>query len=425
MNTPHTPPPAGPPDHPAQAPTPHAHPKRKKNRRRGCLAAGLALLFVITLAGVVALGALAGKRSGEQSRLAVATELAGMSLQEQYDLAVQDLAGQRYDIARQRLEYILAIDPGYPGVVDRLAEAQAILFATATPTTAPPTLTLTPTRDLRPVQDLFAQAEQLWRSAQWSEAIDTLLALRQNDSAYQTARVDGMMFIALRQRGVDKIWKSGDLVGGMYDLALAARFGPLDYQALSARDLARLYQTGTGFYGVYPEEAIKYFSQVAAAAPGLRDASGVTASQRYRDSLIQYGDKLMGENSPCEAAEQYQLAATVAGEGGVDEKLAEAQLACNPPTKTPGAPTNTPSITPPGAPTATPTTPVVVPPTVTSGPPSVTPTTPVAIPPTNTVAPEPPTNTPAPPTNTAPPPEPPTNTPEPPAPEASPTTGGI
>jgi len=46
-----------------------------------------------------------------------------------------------------------------------------------------------------------------------------------------------MLFISLRQRGVDKIWKEGDLEGGIYDLALAARFAPLDVQASSSREL--------------------------------------------------------------------------------------------------------------------------------------------------------------------------------------------
>jgi outer membrane protein assembly factor BamD (BamD/ComL family) len=203
----------------------------KRSRRRWWKSAALILLIALLLLISTAVGALAGYRSGAQTRQAIATELASLSLKEQYDLAVEDLEGGRFEMARQRLEYILTIDPDYPDVANRLAQAMAILYATATPTQPAPTTTPTPTRDLRPVQELFAQAKTLLSDQNWSEAIDTLLSLRQADANYETARVDGMLYLSLRQRGVDKIWRQGNLEGGIYDLTLAARFGPLDVQA--------------------------------------------------------------------------------------------------------------------------------------------------------------------------------------------------
>ncbi len=383
-------------------------------------------LFGLSLVLVVSIGSLAGYQEGMRSQQSAATELAEASVQQQYDLAVQELAQGSYDTARQRLEYVIAANPGFPGAADRLAEAQVILFSTATPTPPPATLTPTPTRDFRPVQELMAKAEQLWNDQKWDEAIDTLLALRANDPAYQTARVDGMLYMALRQRGNLKIWSQGLLEGGMYDLALASRFGPLDVQSLSSRDLARLYLTGSGFYEVYPEEAVKYFSQVAAAAPGMRDASGVSAVERYFQSLIQYGDKLLNEKSPCEALEQYELASGLGrGDAELETKRQAAYNGCYPPTRTPGptqAATIEASSTPAGEATSTPalppsSTPPAPPPSSTPAPPTNT-----SVPPTNTSAP-PPSDTPAPPPSDTPVP-PPVDTDAPQPPDPSPSTNG-
>jgi tetratricopeptide (TPR) repeat protein len=380
------------------------------------------IVWVAAFGGVVfialAAGSFAGYRSGIENQNASATVALKGSVDEQFNLALQDIAAQQYDIAYQRLEFVINQDPSYPSATDKIAEVMAILYATATPTAVPPTITPTPTQDLRPVEDLFGQAKASLAEQKWDETLDTLTNLRKADPTYQTARVDGMMFIALRMRGFDKIWKFGDLEGGLYDLALANRFGPLDTQSISARDLARLYLFGSSFWEVDPVQAIQYFSQVAAAAPGLQDASGWTASARYREVLIQYGDKLMAAKDWCNAQRQYELALSMGADATLQEKTRNAALACTPPTATPSPTGEMPSATPttetlPPAYSATPTnTQVVAPPTNTSAPPTQT-----SLPPTNTSA--PPTDTSAPPTDTSVPPAdtpvPPADTPQPPS----------
>jgi hypothetical protein len=384
-------------------PVPPATPGPRGKKRRKLwlpllLAAGLAAVLSLAVLG----GALAGYRSGVNTRQSDATQLAGLSLKEQYDLAVEDLAAGRYEVARQRLDYILAIDSDYPGATDRLTEALAILYATATPSPPAATTTPTPTRDPRPVQELFSQAQSLLVEKQWDQVIDTLLALRQADPSHQTARVDGMLFISLRERGVAKIINQGNLGGGAYDLALANRFAPLDAQAKSWRELARLYLTGSSFWEVIPEQAVYYFSQVAAAAPNMRDSSGWTALERYRVALVQYGDQLAGKGDWCEAQQQYELSLAQGADAVVQQKRDDAALKCSPPTPTQGQVTETPTSTLPEGVTPTATFPIF--PTATNTPPpgepSITPA-----PPTATTAP-PPTETPPPPAETPPYPNP-------------------
>jgi len=357
----------------------------------------LVLLFIFLLGISLSGGALAGYKSGAQSHISIATRQAGLSLQEQYDLGVQDLDSGQYEVARQRFEYIINHDPSFPGVTEKLAQAMAVLYATATPTHLPPTITTTPTQDMRPVEELYNLALDLVTRQMWKDAIDTLLALRKADLVYKVARVDGLLFISLRQQGIDKIWKEGNLESGSYDLALAGRLGPLDAQAISSRELARLYMIGSSFWEVYPEQAVNYFSQVAAAAPGLRDASGWTASERYRESLIHYGNQLAANKDWCNAQHQYELALSIRADANLEAILQEVALRCSPPTPTPETATETipgllsPTPSPLILTTATNTVPVVQPTNTSTIP--IIPTT-EAPPPPPTVTLPPPTETP-------------------------------
>jgi tetratricopeptide (TPR) repeat protein len=352
-----------------------------------------------------------------------------LSIKEQFDLGVTDFQAGRLDLARQRFEYVLQHDPAYPGAADQLAQVMAILFATATPTPVPPTVTPTPTHDFRPVEQLFSQAQSQFASSDWNGAIDTLLALRQADINYNVAQVDGMLYLALRNRGLQKITEQSNLEGGMYDLSLAERFAPLDKDSANYRNLARLYMIGSSFFGASPEQAVYYFSMVAAAAPYLRDASGWTARERYRASLIQLADAQAAREDWCTAQENYDLANSIRVDAGTQDKAANAQERClaatvTPPSATPSltltpTPTGTfvpqPTATQPQLPSATPspsqppaaTTPPPVetqPPVATTPPPSETPTVPPDIA----------TPTPPPVSTDTPPPPPPSDTPPPP-----------
>lgn len=365
-----------------------------------------AVAFGALVFASLAVGVFAGYRSASQSRQANAEANAKSSVEEQYALAVQNLAEGQYEVAYQRLEFVIAHDPSYPGAMDRMAEVMAIIYSTATPTAMPPTALPTATPDLRPVEEMFTHAKALFAEQVWTEALDILTTLRKADLEYNTARVDGMMFIALRMRGYNKIWQAGDLNGGIYDLALASRFGPLDAQALSARDLARLYLIGSSFWEVDPAQAVQYFSQVAAAAPGLRDASGITASARYWEVLIQYGDWLAAKGDWCSALEQYELAYSLRPDEALKAKGLNAAHECHPPTATPPSTGETPTEIP----------------FTETLPPAVTPSPTSEMPPTNTAPAPPATETPAPPTST---PEPPTNTPEPPTNTAQPSAAAM
>jgi len=69
------------------------------------------VLFGGLIAFAVVAGALAGYQSGTQSQNATATMLSASSLGEQFELALSDMNEGRYEVAYQRLEYVIAQDP--------------------------------------------------------------------------------------------------------------------------------------------------------------------------------------------------------------------------------------------------------------------------------------------------------------------------
>jgi LCP family protein required for cell wall assembly len=308
---------------------------RRKKTPKAVWVILLSLAFMLVLlAGSAAVGGTLGHAYGQAQREAMTLQQASQQVREQFDLGLADLDAGRLDVARQRFEWVLSQEPEFPGAVEKLAEAMAALYATATPTPVPPTLTPTPTPDLRPVQELFTLAKNFLDSGDWSRAIDTAINLRRNDPDFQVTEVDRILFLALRYRGAERILQANDLEGGIYDLALAGRFGPLDVDAQAAREWARLYLIGSSFWEVFPEKAVFYFSQVASALPYLRDASGWTAIDRLRESYIHWGNQLMEQEDWCTAQAQYEAAMAIRSDGNLQAAYEDAYRQCTPPTET-------------------------------------------------------------------------------------------
>ncbi len=308
-----------------------------------------AIAVVLMLALIAAASGFAGYNSAVSQRTRYQSTLVAGESASQYALALQDIALGNFDRARQRLEYIIQIDPNFPDASTRLAYVLAQQRVTATPTLAP-SPTLTPTPDYRGRDDLFTQAQSLLTSRDWTGTIDTLLLLRKNYPDYMAVKVDGMLFVALRNRGVDKIAQSHDLEGGNYDLTLAERFGPLDAEARNWRDWADMYIRGASFWDVDWAQAVYYFSQLADAAPNLSDSSGWTASNRYLDALLGYGDWFAANGQWCDAQAQYDTYMSMMASQQVEPTAVYASNKCtqakNPPPPPPAPVTETPT---PGA----------------------------------------------------------------------------
>ncbi len=299
---------------------------------------------LLIIVGAIALGSFAGYNSGLGARLDAQKTQVTLSLSEQMTLVQQDLDAARYEVARQRLEYILKQDPAFPGAAEKLTTVMVKMSITASPT---PTLapTLTPTPDLRGQETIFTEAQVKIQNKDWTNAMASLDALRKSNAEYKTAQVDGMYFIALRSRGVDEILGMGDyaqqtnLEGGIFDLTVAERFGPLDGTADGLRSFAQMYVTGASFWGLDWGQALEYFRQLYQFTPNLRDASNVTVTERYRIALLMYGDTFYNgpEKNRCNALDYYWSSLNLGNDQEYLKKANDLNFECNPPTEEPTA----------------------------------------------------------------------------------------
>ncbi len=296
------------------------------------------LLLLILGAGV---GGWIGYNSAVRARLAEQKNKIALVTTTQFQLALADQADGNLETARKRLEYIVQLNPEFPGVTEKLAEvmmAQAVI-TTPTPIVAEPTPV--PTKDTRNTEELFVQARQQAANKEWVAALSTLDTIRQVDPTYRAIQTDGLYYICLRNRGINRI-NTGMLEQGIYDITMAGQFGPLDKEAISYTQTASYYLSGVAAWGVDWPKVLEFFGQFYAAAPGLRDASGMTAAERYRKGSILYGDELMGKEDPCSAVQQYQNALLLSTDEVTQGKLSEATNKCSPPTEEVIQPTSAP-----------------------------------------------------------------------------------
>lgn len=217
------------------------------------------------------------------------------ALSEQYELGLADLEQGRYAIARQRFEAVIQYDPEYPGAEDGLVAALTNLdVPTITPT---PEATATP--DPSPPDQLLADARAAINAGDWNTVVNKLLTLRGKDPEYEKVKVDGYLYIAMRNIGMDLI-AQGEMEEGLYNLSLAEQFGPLDRDALFRRTLAQQYLLANSFIGLNWARAAELFA-------GLCEQGATTDScPKYADAAWKYGDQLWDAGDPCAADDQYE-----------------------------------------------------------------------------------------------------------------------
>jgi len=294
----------------------------KPRRGRAFLFNALGLIVILVLA------ILAGYGSGLSIRKNNQDATRSQQLGEQFQYALVDIQFQRYANAQQRLQWILARDPSFPGVQQKLTEV-LVLRNQPTPTLTP---SLTPTPDFSGAEQAFAQAQQQITAQDWPGAIGTLDSIRKLDRTYKTGQVDGMYYFALRNYGYDLITKQGNLEGGIYQFTLAERFGPLDRDAAGLREGARFYLIGASFWELDWAQALLYFNQIAGY--GLWDGT-MTVAERIQIASMRYGDQLLAAGDPCGAVDQYTNAQRIAAlDKQAQEGYDDAFGACYPATPT-------------------------------------------------------------------------------------------
>jgi tetratricopeptide (TPR) repeat protein len=352
-----------------EPPSPPSKTDKSKRRGKRWLYVLVGLLLVIVFGGV---GAWFGYQSGLEMRVEQEFNQVAMAAVTQFQLGIEDENAGRFEMARKRYEYVIQLDSNFPGAQDRLAGVMLHQAETAIPTIAP-TITpipVTPTPDMRGIEEKFSTGVGYMRASDWDNAIAMLELVRKEDINYRAADIDGMFYIALRFRGMQKI-SNGSLEPGIYDLTLSERFAPLDGTADSYRGWARYYLTGASFWEIDWGAVVEIFGEIYPSLPNLRDGSGWTAQERFRIASIKYGDQLAAAGNYCEARAYYIQALALAPDEQAAATATAVQLLCEPPVPTDTPP---PLITETPTPGVTDTGPITTEPIPVD--PSVTPETP-------------------------------------------------
>ena len=311
------------------------------------------LLWLLPIALLLlGLAAAVGYFVGQSERDQAEIEQVSSIIQEQFALGLIDLDEERYDVARQRFEYIIQLNPSFPEAPERLAEA---LLGLSEPLAAPTSPPVSPTPNLSPVQDIFDQAQAAFEEGDWDLTIAHLLSMRAKDSEFRAVEADGLMYAALRNRGIRRISQDKLLEEGIYDLSLAESFALLDEDANNWRSWAQLYLTANSFYGLNWEQAAFYFEVVYSVAPGIRN----DVAWKYAQSLTMFALLLASGGDPCAAEDYLDLSLEVIINEDLEPTATAVREACQTATAPPPAPRPTATATADGTelppPTETPT----------------------------------------------------------------------
>lgn len=321
-------------------------PGKKPRKNRGGKWIWIGVLVFVLLLGA---GVLFGYRNGVALRLENEKSLLMEQISLQLEWAYKDMDAGRYENAKSRLDYILEKYPEFPGIADLMAQVIGHLSEpVVTPTqvaiaTVVPEVTSTP--DLRSSEEKYSELQQHINQQEWDLAVQTVQALKETNYDYRTVDVDGLYFIALRNRGIQRIW-AGELEQGMYDLTVAAALGAMDSQGAGAESWATTYLTGASYWDVNWPGVVEIFGQLYAQMPYFSDSTGMTTAERYRIGLYRLGDQYAAQGDYCSASSYYNQSLAIGVNADIQVTAAAYAEACaNPPTtpEPPQATTPTPS----------------------------------------------------------------------------------
>ncbi|MEA4812139.1 MAG: hypothetical protein VB108_06190 [Anaerolineaceae bacterium] len=317
---------------------------RTSNKKTGAWWVLGGIIFFVLAIG---LGVFSGYQRGVNRRLAAQKEGLLSVAEQQLSLAYEDINNNQLDTAKQRVEYILQIYPGFPGAAEMLANILSKLgAATPAPTQmALPSITPegpTPTPDLRGAEELYNTIKQHFSEQKWSEVLKNITVIREKNYSFKTSEIDGFYYISLRNDGINQIY-NGKLEQGIWELNQAAQLGAMDNQAAGAINLANMYVTGASYWDSNWPEAIRIFGELRQSFPNLTDATGMTTTERYRVALYKQGMAFAASNDFCSALEWYKKSLAVAQDAQISAMAAQAEAECNKPAPTAAVtPTNTP-----------------------------------------------------------------------------------
>lgn len=300
--------------------------KNKNGSAVGWIFLGILLMLVLVFGG-----AYLGYQSAIRTRMAEYNRQSSQAAIEQYEMAVSDIEAGKYENAKNRLEYVLQVNPDYPGATEMYTDVVGYLYPKETPTpyyTATPAPTSTP--DTRGEEDMYNAVLASMVSQDWTGALAQMDSLRDKNLEYRAMEMDGLYYIALRYEGINLI-NQGYLESGIYKISLSSSFGPIDAIANSMRDAGRSYLSGAGFWEIDWNKALSYYANAYASYPNIYDrATMLTATERYAEASFEVANLYVISEDYCGAIPYYDQGFLVGSDAVYSVTATAAYNTCHP-----------------------------------------------------------------------------------------------
>jgi len=278
----------------------------------------LAILVIVLSIGGMAYG---GYRAGVQQRIVSDSTAVAYEVQLQYGLAVQDMEIGQPSVAVERLEYILQMTPDYPGAAQMLVKAREAANQVALPA-AGSTETPLPAEERLSADEVLDLLTEAYRRGDWSEVVLGASALQAISPEQRRTSVDAMLFVSLRNRGIERI-DAGVLELGLTDLEHAEQIMALDDVALQRRHWVSLYLAGMTFWELNWQLTIDNLSILNQIAPNFQDTRSL-----LREAYVVYGATLLQAQDSCLAGEQFAAALEIWADTQIKQQLVDAEKEC-------------------------------------------------------------------------------------------------
>jgi tetratricopeptide (TPR) repeat protein len=277
--------------------------------RRPTAATLLIVAFACGFLGLIVAAGMGGIYTGLQDRQTDVQARADRFYQE----GLANRTAGKLQLAKADFEYVLKINPDYPGAREQLVQLTELLTVKPTPTFA---------AEVNVTQQLYQTGTEAYQQKKWKKAIEVLSQVRVIDPAYEQANITDMIYQAALTYGL-QLLAEDRLEESIAYLDQAAYLKPLPAEAESEVQYARMYITARDYWNVNWEKAIESFGELYQVGPGYRDTFA-----RYVDAYIQYGEERTRAGDPCSAQTQYDEALKLRPSADLQTKADTAKEAC-------------------------------------------------------------------------------------------------
>jgi tetratricopeptide (TPR) repeat protein len=285
-------------------------PRTSPARARGVSATTLLILaFACGFLGLITAAGLGGVYAGLQDRKADEQTQADKFYQE----GLANRTAGKVQLAKADFEYVLKINPNYPGAREQLTQIVDLLTVKPTPTSV---------IQVNVTQQVYQTGVDAYNQTNWQKAIDILSQVRVLDPSYEKDRIAQMIYQAALTYGLGLL-KEDRLEEAIAYLDQAAYLKPLPADAEAEAQYARMYITARDYWNVNWEKAIESFGELYKIGPAYRDTFA-----RYVEAYIQYGDERTRAGDPCAAQQHYEEALKLRPAADLQTKADAAKEAC-------------------------------------------------------------------------------------------------